>query len=119
MGVVYPCPDPDHLNSHRHGQDHGVKFFPMRFQSLVVMSLNPDFVTWFKAVEVRGRSRLINLGDGSQSCFWTLWRASKDLKNLFWSYSAKISDWRLGSRGGVSHIGSKKKEGDLKYRGCS
>lgn len=78
VGVVYPCPDPDHLNSHRHGQDHGVKFFPMRFQSLVVMSLNPDFVTWFKAVEVRGRSRLINLGDGSQSCFWTLWRASRD-----------------------------------------
>lgn len=36
----------------------------MRIQSLVVRSLNPDFVTWFKAMGVRGRSRLINLTHG-------------------------------------------------------
>lgn len=49
VGVVYPGPDPVHLNSHRHGQYHSVGSFPMRFQSLVVRFLNPDFVTWFKA----------------------------------------------------------------------
>jgi hypothetical protein len=35
----------------------------MRFQSLVVMSVNPDFTTWFKAMEVRsGGSRLVDGG---------------------------------------------------------
>lgn len=63
MGEVYPCPDPVCLNSHRHGQDHSARAFPMRFQSLVVMSVNPDFTTWFKAMEVRsGGSRLVDGG---------------------------------------------------------
>jgi len=35
-------PLPVHLNSHRCGQDHSVRSFPARFQSLVFMSLNPD-----------------------------------------------------------------------------
>ena len=43
---------PIYTNSHGRGQDHGVRFFPERLQSLVVMSLNPDFVTWFKAMWV-------------------------------------------------------------------
>lgn len=41
---VYP--DPVHLNSHRCGQDGSVRPFPARFQSLVVVSLNPDRF-WF------------------------------------------------------------------------
>ena len=36
----------------------------MSFQSLVAMSLNTDCVTWFKAMEFRGGSRLIILADG-------------------------------------------------------
>ena len=36
----------------------------MRFQSLVVISLNTDFITWFKAIEAMGSRRLINLADG-------------------------------------------------------
>jgi hypothetical protein len=30
----------------------------------VAFSLNPDFVTWFKAMGGRGMSRLTNLADG-------------------------------------------------------
>lgn len=30
----------------------------------MVMPLNPDFDTWFKAMGVRGKSRVINLTDG-------------------------------------------------------
>jgi hypothetical protein len=76
------------------------------------MSLNPDFVTWFKAVRVRVRNRLISLVDGSQSCFWTLILASKDFKNLCWLYSAKIADWRLGSMGGGLQYRISKGEGE-------
>jgi hypothetical protein len=62
--VIYSCPDPIYLKSHRCSQDHGVRSFPVRFQSLVVISLNTDFITWFKAMGIRRRSRLINLADG-------------------------------------------------------
>ena len=61
---MYPYTDPIHLNCHRYGQDHGVRSFPARFQSLVIMSPDSDFVTWFKTMEVRERSRFINLEDG-------------------------------------------------------
>lgn len=54
VGVVCPHPDPVHLNSRQRGQVHSVGSFPARFQNLVVMSLNPDLVTWFKAMAVRG-----------------------------------------------------------------
>lgn len=64
MGVVYPHPDPIHFNSHRCGQDHGMRLLPARFQSHGVMSLNPDFITWFKTMGVSGRNRPINLADG-------------------------------------------------------
>jgi len=61
--VVYSCPDPAYHNSHRHGKDHIVRPFPSRFQSLVVMSLKPDFITWFKAMGDKRRSRFIKLAD--------------------------------------------------------
>jgi hypothetical protein len=64
MRVVYPHPDPIYFNSHGYGQDHGVRSFPLRFQSLVHMSLNIDFVTSSKQREIRGRSRTINLANG-------------------------------------------------------
>lgn len=48
VGVVYP--DPVHLNSCQSSQDHNVRSFSVNFQSLVVMSLNPDFVTWLNAM---------------------------------------------------------------------
>lgn len=41
-----------------------MRSFPARFQSLVIMSPDSDFVTWFKTMEVRERSRFINLEDG-------------------------------------------------------
>lgn len=63
MGVMYPHPDPGHLNSHRHGQNHGVRSLPTRFQSLLALSLQPDLVTWFKAMGV-SRNTLICLVDG-------------------------------------------------------
>jgi hypothetical protein len=59
LGVVHPAPAPVHLDSCRHGQDHRVGSFPAWFPSLVVMSLNPDFVPWLKVMGVRGKSRLI------------------------------------------------------------
>jgi hypothetical protein len=43
MRVVYPHPDPAHLNSHRHGQDHGVRSIPERLQTLVAMSFFLSF----------------------------------------------------------------------------
>jgi hypothetical protein len=64
MGVVYPRPDPIHLYSHLHGQDHRMRFFPAEFQSLVCMSINPNIVTWFKVMRIKGSCRLINLADG-------------------------------------------------------
>lgn len=39
--VVYQCPD----LVCRCGQDHGVRSFPSKFQSLVVSCLNPDSIT--------------------------------------------------------------------------
>jgi hypothetical protein len=62
MREWYPCPDTFHLYSHKSGQDQGVRSFPTRFQSPVVMFLNQDFVT--KQWVVRRKSRLINLVDG-------------------------------------------------------
>jgi hypothetical protein len=41
-----------------------MRAFLVGFQSLVVMPFNPDFVTWFKAIGARGRSRLKCLADG-------------------------------------------------------
>lgn len=38
--------------------------FIVRFQSLVGMSLRPGFITWFKAMRTRERSRLVHLEDG-------------------------------------------------------
>jgi hypothetical protein len=62
--VLYPCTDHIHFNSYWCGHDHGVRSFLGRFQSLVIMSLNPDIVTWSKAMGVRGKSRFVNLVDG-------------------------------------------------------
>lgn len=98
MGVVYPRPDPIHLYSHLHGQDHCMRFFPAEFQSLVCMSINPNIVTWFKVMRIKGSCRLINLEAG-WSYFWNLWRTFKDSKNMCWSYSARISVWKLSSMG--------------------
>ena len=41
------------------------------------MSLDINFVVWFKVIEVTGRSRLINLADGRPELFWTLRKAFK------------------------------------------
>jgi hypothetical protein len=43
--VVYPHPDPVYLNSFDSGQDHDVRSFSVKFQSLMVTSLTPDLVT--------------------------------------------------------------------------
>ena len=64
MGVVYLHPDPLHFNSNRQSQDDGVRSFLLRFQSLVHMALNLDFVTSSKQCDLRGRSRIINLANG-------------------------------------------------------
>jgi hypothetical protein len=71
MGVVYPSVDLVHLNNTLYSQDQSVGSFPVRFQNLVAMSFNPDFINWFKAMEVerQGRNRLINLADDKPELF--------------------------------------------------
>ena len=56
-GMVYPHPDLVHYNNHHFGQDYNTGFFLVELQSLVVLSLNLDFVS----NGIRGRNRLINL----------------------------------------------------------
>jgi hypothetical protein len=41
-----------------------MRSFPARFQSFMVISLNSDFITSFKAMGIRQWNRLINLAHG-------------------------------------------------------
>lgn len=49
-------------------------YFLARFQSLVVIYFNLDFIMSFKVLRVKGRSRLINLVDYRPELFLVLWR---------------------------------------------
>lgn len=48
-----------------------MRSLPSRLQSLMVTSLDPDFVTCSKATGVRERSRFINLANGRSELLWT------------------------------------------------
>lgn len=49
-----------------------MRSFPLRIQSLMVVSLDPDFVTGSKQLEIREKSRFVNLVNGRPDLVWIL-----------------------------------------------